>query len=396
MHSSRRGRSLKRLLIIPVLALILVLFSSKEVRASSSQIFVGNNDLESYTGEDIDYSEIQGVIQDVMGKGNRFDFGEYVGKLVRGEQPFSISGVANELTASIRGEIKANLTTFGSLITIALIAALFTNLSMAFKNNQVSETGYYVTYLLLFALLIGSFITASHIAVTTISSILDFMRALVPTYFMSVAFTGGAATSMMYYEAVLMLITLVDFLLIKVIIPMINFYLIIALANNLSKEDMLSKLAKLIATAIGWILKSMLAAVIGFNAIQGLIVPVVDQVKRSTLMKASEAIPGIGDALGGVTQTILGAGVLLKNAIGVAGLIVLITIVAVPFLKLLVVTAIYKIGSAVLQPISDKRFIECISASGKSAALLLQTIFVGVVLFMISITLVAVTTGGVK
>lgn len=395
MHSSRR-RSFKRLLFIPFLILIMTLFSSEEVRASSSQNFNGNSDLESFTGEDIDYSEIQEVIQDVMGKGNRFDFGEYVGKLVRGEQPFSISGVANDLTASVRGEIKANLTTFGSLIAIALIAALFTNLSMAFKNSQVSETGYYVTYLLLFALLIGSFITASQIAVTTISSILDFMRALVPTYFMSVAFTGGAATSMMYYEAVLMLITMVDFLLIKVIIPMINFYLIIALANNLSKEDMLSKLAKLMATAISWILKSMLAAVIGFNAIQGLIVPVVDQVKRSALMKASEAIPGIGDALGGVTQTILGAGVLLKNAIGVAGLIVLITIVAVPFLKLLVVTAIYKIGSAVLQPISDKRFIECISASGKSAALLLQTIFVGVVLFMISITLVAVTTGGVK
>ena len=395
MHSNRR-RSLRRLLFIPFLILIMTLISSEEVRASSSQTFDGNSDLESYTGEDIDYSDIQEVIKDVMGKENSFDFGEYVGKLVRGEQPFSISGVANEVTSSVRGEIKANLTTFGSLITIALIAALFTNLSMAFKNNQVSETGYYVTYLLLFALLIGSFITASQIAATTISSILDFMRALVPTYFMSVAFTGGAATSMMYYEAVLMLITLVDFLLIKVIIPMINFYLIITLANNLSKEDMLSKLAKLMATAISWILKSMLAAVIGFNAIQGLIVPVVDQVKRSALMKASEAIPGIGDALGGVTQTILSTGVLLKNAIGVGGLIVLITIVAVPFLKLLVVTAIYKIGSAVLQPISDKRFIECISASGKSAALLLQTIFVGVVLFMISITLVAVTTGGVK
>ncbi len=349
-----------------------------------------------YASQDIDYSEIQEVIKDVMGSNNEFDFGAYVGKLVSGEKPFSLIAIADELVASIKSEIKDNLSTFGSLITIALIAALFTNLSMAFKNNQVSETGYYVTYLLLFGLLIGSFITASHIAATTITSILDFMRALVPTYFMSVAFTSGTATSIMYYEAALMLITLVDFIIIRVIIPMIDFYLVIVLANNLSKEDMLSKLADLLATAIGWILKSMLAAVIGFNAIQGLIVPVVDQVKRSALIKASEAIPGIGDALGGVTQTILGAGVLLKNAIGVAGLIVLITIVAVPFLKLLVLTAIFKIGSAVLQPISDKRFTECISASGKSAALLLQTIFVGTVLFLLSITIVAVTTGSVK
>ncbi len=343
--------------------------------------------------DDMDYTEIQEVIKDIMGKGNQFDFGAYVNKLISGEAPFSLSAIVNEILTGVKGEVKANLSTFGSLITIALIAALFTNLSLAFKNNQVSETGYYVTYLLLFALLISTFITASQIASTTIHSILDFMKALVPTYFMSVAFTTGSATSMVYYETALMLITLVDFILIRLIIPMINFYLVIVLANNLSKEDILSKLAELIATAVSWMLKSLLAAVIGVNAIQGLIAPVIDQVKRSAVIRATEAIPGIGDALGGVTETLLGAGVLLKNAIGVAGLVVLIIIAAVPFLKLLVVAAVYKVGSAVLQPVSDKRFIECISASGKSAAMLLQAIFVGTALFLLSITIVAVTTG---
>jgi stage III sporulation protein AE len=346
--------------------------------------------------EDIDYTEIQEVIDDVMGKNNEFNFSSYIGKLVNGEEAFSISAVSNQLLSSIKGEIKANLGTFVSLITIALIAALFTNLSMAFKNNNVSETGYYITYLLLFGLLISSFIIASRIAATTISSILDFMKAMVPTYFMSVAFTSGATTSLVYYEAALTLITVVDFLIIKVIIPMINFYLVIMLANNLSKEDMLSRLADLFSSAISWLLKSMLAAVIGFNAIQGLIVPVADQVKRSALLKASEALPGIGDALGGVTETVLGAGVLLKNAIGVAGLIAILIMSAVPFLKLLMITVVYKVGCAALQPISDKRFIECISASAKSAAMLLQTVFVGAVLFLLSITIVAVTTGSVK
>jgi len=136
--------------------------------------------------------------------------------------------------------------------------------------------------------------------------------------------------------------------------------------------------------------------VVGFSAIKGLIVPVADQVKRSALYKASEAIPGVGDALGGVTTTILGAGILLKNAIGVTGLIVIITICAVPFIKLLMITAVYKVGGAALQPISDKRFIECISASSKSAALLLQAVFVGAVLFLLAITIVAVTTGSVS
>jgi stage III sporulation protein AE len=343
----------------------------------------------------IDYSDLQEVIGDVLGKGNEFDFQEYIGKLMTGEEPFSLSAIAKKLVEAVKGEISANLTTFGSLITIALLAALFTNLSIAFRNSQVSETGYYVTYLLLFGLLIGSFIAASRVASTALGNLLDFMRALAPAYFLSIAFTTGQATSMMYYEATLLLITLVDFIIIKVIIPMINFYLVIVLANNLSKEDMLSRFAELFSSAIGWLLKSMLAAVIGFHTIQGLIVPVVDQVKRSAVIRATEALPAIGDALGGVTETVLGTGILLKNAIGVAGLIIILTIIAVPLLKLLVITIVYKLGCAIMQPISDKRFIECISASSKSSAMLLQSVFVGAVLFLISITIAAVTTGRV-
>lgn len=373
----------KRILLITLLMLLLLFLNPKEAEAGSQ---------DDLTNE-YDYTEIQEVIDDVMGNGNEFDFGDYTSRLVNGEETFSIKAISSQLINSISGEIKANLSTFGSLITIALMAALFTNLSMAFKNNQVSETGYYITYLLMFGLLISSFIIASKIAAETISAILDFMRVLVPTYLMSVAFTSGTTTSVMYYEAALGLITVVDFIIIRVIIPMIDFYLVIMLANNMSKEDTLSKLAELFSTAINWLLKSLLAAVIGFNAIQGLIIPVADQVKRSALLKASEAIPGVGDALGGVTETVLGAGVLLKNAIGVAGLIVILTICAVPLIKLMMIAIVYKIGSAVLQPISDKRFIECISASAKSATMLIQAVFVGAVLFLLSITIVAVTTG---
>lgn len=366
-----------------LIILIISMISVKKVKAASTGL-----------SEDIDYSEIQDVIDDILDSGNDFNFGNYVEKLVNGEVKFSITEILNQMLESIKGELKANLSTLGRLISIALIAAVFTNLTVAFKNNSVSETGYYITYLMLFSLLITTFINASRIASSVIGSILDFMKALVPAYFLSIGFCTGSATSLIYHEVALMLITLVDILIIKVVIPMINFYLVISLANNMSKEDMLSKLAGLFATAINWMLKSLLAAVVGFHTIQGLILPVADRVKKSALLKASEAIPGVGNAIGGVAETILGASILLKNAIGVAGLVVIITICAVPLLKLLVINVVFRVGGATLQPISDKRIIECISASAKSSGMLLQTVLVGAVLFLLSITIAAVTTGG--
>jgi stage III sporulation protein AE len=370
------------------LACILILVL---IHTNGTGIAYASNDLH----DDINYDEIQEVIDNIMEREDAINFSDYVNKLISGEEDFSLSGIGRKLTEAIRGEFSAHVTTLGRLISIALIAAIFTNLSMAFKHNQVSETGYYVTYLLLFALLISSFINASNIASDVIRKVLDFMKALVPAYFMSVALSSGSMSSLAFYKIALMLITLVDFIIIKAIIPLVNFYLIIVLANNLSKEDMLSKLAGLLETVINWTLKSLLAAVIGFQAIQGLIIPVADQVKRSVVFRASSALPGVGNTIGSVAETVIGSGILLKNAIGVAGLMVIIIICLMPLIQLLVVTLIYKFSSAALQPISDKRIIECISASAKSAQMLLQCVVVGAILFLLTITIVAISTGRV-
>lgn len=364
--------------------------------AYANELYNGSyNDSYNDMYNDISYDDIQEVIDNIMEREDAIDFGDYVKRLMSGEEPFSLSAIGDKLLGSVKEEINAHITTFGRLISIALIAAIFTNLSMAFKYHQVSETGYYVTYLLLFGLLISSFIYASNIAASVIGKVLDFMKAMIPAYYMSVALSSGSLSSFAFYKVALIIITLVDFIIIKAVIPLVNFYLIIVLANNLSKEDMLSKLAGLLETIIKWTLRSLLATVIGFQAIQGLIVPVADQIKRSVVFKASSALPGVGNAIGSVTETVIGASLLLKNAIGVTGLIVIIIICSVPVIQLTVVTLIYKFSSAALQPISDKRIIECISASAKSAQMLLQCVIVGAILFLLSITIVAISTGRV-
>lgn len=374
------------IIILLFLFVIFLFLSSKETVYAGSDI-QGKNPV-----SDFDYNEIQQVIDDVLSSDNHINFEEYVTSLVTGERKFSIKQIGQDLIDAIKKELKSNRDILTSLISIAVIAAVFTNFSYAFQNTQVAETGFYVAYLLLFSILTASFISAATLAANTITAVLNFMKALIPAYFLSVAFVSSAGTSIVYYQVTLFIITFVDFLLIKLIIPMINIYLIVSMANNLSKEDMLSKLADLLSVLIKWTLKTLLGLVIGFNTIQGLILPVSDNVKKSTLLKVAGAIPGVGDLLGTVTEGVFGAGILLKNAIGVAGVIVILVICALPIIKLAVITLIYRVSSAAVQPISDKRMINCVTASADAAALLLQTLLVGAVLFLLTITIVAATT----
>lgn len=341
---------------------------------------------------DINYDEIQEVLDDILEDNESFDFGTYVKNMISGEVEFSFESVKNQVGQVIKNEIDANKSIVIRLISIAIIAAVFTNFTTIFQNNQVAETGFYVTYLLLFSILTSSFFVVSTLAGETLTKLLDFMKVLIPAYFMTVAFSSGAGTSMVFYESTLVLIFLVDVILIKVLIPLINIYFMLVLANNLSKEDMISKLTELLETIIGWTLKTLVGAVIGFNGIQGLILPAADRVKKSVLTKATSALPGVGNVLSSVTETVMGAGVLVKNAIGVGGLIVIIMICMIPLLKLILFVLIYKFGVAIVQPISDKRIMNCINASAQGARLLLYTVSIGAILFLFTIAIISAST----
>lgn len=364
-----------------IIVAILLLVKSRTVHASASEV-------ESF---EKDYDEIQDSIDEELSN-DEFNFESFVTDLVTGKEMFSFTDIIVKIKDGVMAEFKSNTGNLTAVIAIAIIAAIFTNLSHAFKNNQVADTGFYITYLLLFTILAASFITASKIATDTLDSILNFMKVLIPTYILSLSFSSGVTSAQMYYHSSLFLISFIDLVLLKIVIPMINIYFIITISNNLSKEDMLSKLSELLSDGVKWILKTLLAIVIGLNATQGLISPVADALKKNGLIKTAEAIPGVGDVLSGVAESVIGAGVLLKNAIGVAGVIVIAIICALPLIKLGVITLVYKASSAVVQPISDKRLINCISTTARASGLMLNTVFVGLILFVLTITIISVST----
>lgn len=333
--------------------------------------------------EEFDYQEIQEVLNE--GSGVSFNFGDYITDVISGKEALSFSSIWNAVKKTIASQLSGITGTFRKILIVAVLSALFTNFSYTFRNSQAAETGFFVTYLLLYGILAAAYMTVAQIAGQALTSLLEFMKVMVPVYSVSVAFSTGAGTSAVIYQAVLVLITVVDVVLLKVVLPMIHLYMMAMLANHLTQEDTLSKFADLLATLAGWILKTLLALVIGIGAIQGMLAPALDHVKNTTVMKWISAIPGIGGLLGGVTETVLGAGTLLRNAIGAAGVIAICAICFLPVIKLGAGVLLYKAGGAVIQPIADRRVLACLESCAGASQLLLKTVFTGVLLFLISI-----------
>lgn len=278
------------------------------------------------------------------------------------------------------------------VLLLAVLSAALTNFTRVFQNRQTSDIGFFVVYLLLLSVLLQSFRTVQSVAGGVLEQMTEFMKLLMPAYMLTIAAAKGATTATLFYEFLIGLIYCVNFVLFRVLLPLCNVYVVIGLVNYISKEDMLSKTADLIKMLVGWGLKTMLAVVIGLNVVQGIITPAVDTFKTSAIHRAVSAVPGVGNTMNAVTETVIGSGMLIKNGVGVGILIVLIMISLIPVLKMAVFMLLYRVASALIQPISDKRMTDCISTVSEGARLLLKCVTTSLVLFFVTVAILAVST----
>lgn len=332
--------------------------------------------------------EIQTMLDGILG-GEHFSFMEYVSQLAQGEMPFTVSGVGQEILQGFWTNWQQQKSICLYLLLLAVVGAVITNFSKLMQGKQVAETAFYGVYLLFFAVLASAFTEASVLAAQTLSQLLDFVKVLTPTYFISMSFAQGAGASAVYYEFTLVMVTVVDMLLVRFSIPAINLFFLLQIANQLSEEEMFSKMAELIRDFIKLAMKTMFGVMMGINVIQGLIVPVSAELQNSLLVKAGGAIPGVGNTISSVTGTVLCAAKLVKNAVGVTGVIAVFIFCAIPLLKLLVWRFGYQLVAAVVQPVSDKRVISCLSAITESVGLLIHAVALGAMLFILSILVVS-------
>lgn len=110
------------------------------------------------------------------------------------------------------------------------------------------------------------------------------------------------------------------------------------------------------------------------------------------MTKTVEAIPGIGNTFGSMTDVVLGTTVLIKNGIGMAGAVILLAGCLVPVVQMAVLTFFYKLAAALVQPVSDKRITGCISSVSSGYELLLKVLCTVLVLFLLTIAVAAAAT----
>lgn len=158
-----------------------------------------------------------------------------------------------------------------------------------------------------------SFQNSMEIARDVLLAMRNFMTVLAPAYFLAMTMTSYVASAGVYYEFILLLVSGLQRVLELFVLPCIEIYVLLVMVDHLSGEERLSRLTELLEMVVGWSLKGVVAAVMAFHMIQGLLTPAADAFRKLTVSKGIEMIPGIGDAGSSVTDMVLGSAMLIKK-----------------------------------------------------------------------------------
>lgn len=372
------------------LLLYLLIFTVSYVQAAAEDFQQG---IEEGMEEYLDINKIQNEFTKFSGT-ETFSFAESVRALLRGEIPFDIHDIAGMVGDLFLSELRNQKNMALQIMIIVLASAVFSNFVKVFESNQIADISFYMMYLLISTLLVKSFLSMNQIVSQACEAMNSFMKVLLPSYVVTVVFSSGTVSALGFYEITVLGMNLLQIFIVKAVLPVINFFLVLLILNQMSNEDYFSKFAELVETLIGWAVKTVLGIVIGLQAVQCLIAPAVDSLKNTAMHRLAKSVPGIGSVLDSAAETVAGSAVILKNAVGVAGILALAVLCLTPLVKLTVCILMFRLLCALIQPFSEKRMVECIGSISRGAVLLLRVLASGLSVFVISLAMITAAVKG--
>ena len=332
---------------------------------------------------------VDAINSDLEGYMPKIEIKAFIIKIFKGEEFISLQGIAKGAVKYFFKEVVANWKILGQVIILSAMYAILINLQNAFENDAVGKMAYNVCYLVIISIAIKSFIIAINLGRNTIDTMITFMQALLPILLGILIAMGGITTSAFFHPILLGSIGFIGTVIKSIILPLIFFSAVLAIVNNLSSRIQITKLSGLLKQSAMVILGFALTAFVGIISIQGIATSTVDGVTlRTAKFAVDKFVPIAGKFLSDAVDTVIGYSLLLKNGIGVIGMIAIFIICLIPAVKIVALMAIYKLCSAIIEPIAQSRLADCLNHMSNALVLIFATVSSVAMMFFITITII--------
>ena len=315
------------------------------------------------------------------------DVGELITGAIKGEIDNLTIGqqILNLLFSQVGEAIKS----IGIILVIVVISSILKSISDDLENKSIAQISHYVTYILIVTIIMKNFSDIIVMIRTSIENLVGFSNSLIPLLITLMLTTGNIASASMLQPIILFIITFIGNFINTILIPASLVAVALNVISNISDKVQIDKLGTFINKTVIWILGIVLTIFVGVASLEGSITNGVDGLTvKTTKAAVSNFIPIVGKILGDAVETVMSCSNILKNAVGIVGVIIILSICIMPIIKLAALMGVYYLGSALCQPIADKKIVDLLGQIGGTFKLLLAIMCSISVMLVIGVTLV--------
>lgn len=294
-------------------------------------------------------------------------------------------------------DVKSLLPTFATMLSATVLCAVMQQIKSGFLSKSTTEILFFACYAAVLVPTLAILVECLTRASGTVKTLSKQMQILFPILITLITACGGNVSVGIFKPSVAFLSTTIVSLVSKVVFPLTVATIAFSVVGNLSGGLKIGKFGKFFKSVNKWLIGVSIAVFGAFFTVQGLTGGSIDGAVRGVAKYAiGQGVPIVGGFLSSGFDLAVAGSLLIKNSLGVFGIFLMLSTVAEPLIFLVSASLLFRLTSAVCEPLGDSRISDFLSDTADNLSYFTAGIlFVGFLYFITVVLFVcSMGTGG--
>lgn len=372
------------ILLLIIISFFAIIIQPTYTYCASTSVVQMGKDLEQDVNDmldDIDFGPIEEVVSQFdSNQLKMFSLGNIKDKIqsvINGDQAVDYSTLMEVVLQVLMQLIIQYVPMFALIIGIGVIASLLGQIKSKFAEKSTSDIVHFVCFCLIVVVMATSIKKLITSTTDTLNNMKDTTNTLMPIILTLMAGIGSVSSVGVFKPILAVMSNLISTVIFKAVIPIFIFSFVLNIIGHLSNSIKLDKFSSFLNSLFKWLIGITFTIFFAVISIQGISAGAFDSISlRTAKFTISSYVPIMGGYLSQGMDLILASGVLIKNSVGLVGILIIISSILSPILEIVVFSLMLKAVSAVLQPLNNNRITNFLHTTSKSITMLSTCIIV--------------------
>ena len=346
--------------------------------------------------DEMDFSELNDLVEDDNLDITNESFKGMVDNLINGQSITDVKTVLGKILSRMFKEIRSLIPIIFMIVAIAVLGNIVSSFQPTSNSKTISDITHFVCVAVVIVLIVSIINNVYTSTAECISAMANQMSILFPILLTLLTAMGSVVSVGIYQPIVAILTGGVAVVFKRIVFPIFVLSLIFVILNNLSNDIKLNKFISFLSSSFKWIVGFVFTLFAGFLTIQGISAGKYDTISlKATRFAMKSYVPVVGGYLSEGLDYIMLSSILIKNAIGVAGLLILLGTILVPIITILILKLGLQFVAGIIEPMGNNRISNLCEDLSKVLIFPIVVILAMAFMYVLSVGLIMCTISGV-